>query len=71
VGRQQDFTQREMNYVKSAGYIAAISSKPGSANIKDKNSLFSIPRFSYPDTKEDFIQYATWIESFKSQFRLR
>ena len=71
VGRQQDFTQREIDYVKSAGYLAAISSEPGSANVREKDRLFSIPRFSYPNTKEDFIQYATWIESFKSQFRPR
>jgi peptidoglycan/xylan/chitin deacetylase (PgdA/CDA1 family) len=71
VGRKQDFLQREIGYVKSAGYLAAISSMPGSADVRGRDSLFSIPRFSYPDTKEDFIQYATWIESFKSQFRPR
>ncbi|MBT1450646.1 polysaccharide deacetylase family protein [Glaciecola sp. XM2] len=69
VGRQQDFSKREVAFVKRLGYTGAISSEPGAANIGDSRSLFSIPRFSYPDTKEDFIQYATWIESFKSQFR--
>jgi peptidoglycan/xylan/chitin deacetylase (PgdA/CDA1 family) len=71
VGRQQDFSQREIDYVKSMGYLAAISSIPGSMNVRAKENLFSIPRFSFPDTKEDFMQYATWIESFKSQFRPR
>jgi len=69
VGREQDFLQREIGYVKSAGYLAAISSMPGSMNVRAKDNLFSMPRFSFPDTKEDFVQYATWIESFKSQFR--
>ena len=71
VGRQQDFSQREIDYVKSMGYLAAISSMPGSMNVRAKKNLFSMPRFSFPDTKEDFVQYATWIESFKSQFRPR
>lgn len=69
VGRQQDFSQREIDYVKSFGYIAGISSMPGSMNIRAKKNLYSMPRFSFPDTKEDFVQYASWIESFKSQFR--
>ena len=69
VGRQQDFTQREVDCVKSMGYIAGVSSEPGAMDMRAEGSLFSIPRFSYPDTKDDFIQYATWIESFKNQLR--
>ena len=69
VGREQDFSQREIDYVKSLGYLAAISSMPGSMDVRAKKNLFSMPRFSFPDTREDFVQYATWIESFKSQFR--
>jgi peptidoglycan/xylan/chitin deacetylase (PgdA/CDA1 family) len=71
VGRQQDFSQREMDYVKNMGYLAAISSVPGSMDVRARESLFSMPRFSFPDTLTDFVQYATWIESFKSQFRSR
>lgn len=71
VGRQQDFSQREIEHVKSMGYVAAISSMPGSMDVRAKESLFSMPRFSFPDTHTDFVQYATWIESFKSQFRAR
>lgn len=71
VGRQRDFSQREINYVKNMKYRAAISSMPGSMDVRAKGDLFSMPRFSFPDTKEDFVQYASWIESFKSQFRPR
>ena len=69
VGRKQDFSQREIDFVRSLGYLAGISSMPGSMNVRSKQNLYSIPRFSFPDTKEDFVQYASWIESFKSQFR--
>ena len=70
-GRQQDFSPREIDYVKSLEYLGAISSAPGSMDVRAKGELFSMPRFSFPETKEDFVQYATWIESFKSQFRPR
>jgi peptidoglycan/xylan/chitin deacetylase (PgdA/CDA1 family) len=69
VGRHQDFSKREIDYVNSMGYIAGISSEPGAMDMRAEESLFSMPRFSYPSTKEDFIQYATWIESFKNQLR--
>lgn len=69
VGRVQDFGQREENYVRELGYISATSSIPGAVNTKARDEIFAIPRFSFPDTKEDFFQYATWIESFKNQLR--
>jgi peptidoglycan/xylan/chitin deacetylase (PgdA/CDA1 family) len=69
VGRNQDFSRREIDYVKSMGYIAGTSSEPGAMDMRVEENLFSMPRFSYPDTKDDFIQYATWMESFKNQLR--
>jgi peptidoglycan/xylan/chitin deacetylase (PgdA/CDA1 family) len=69
VGRTQDFGVREVNYVKELGCTSATSSLPGAVDVKDRASLFAIPRFSFPDTREDFFQYATWIESFKTQLR--
>lgn len=69
VGRMHDFGEREVSYVKELGYISATSSVPGAVNIKKRDSLFAIPRFSFPDSREDFFQYATWIESFKTQLR--
>lgn len=69
VGRLQDFKQREVDCVKRLGYIAGVTSEPGAMSMHAEERLFSMPRFSYPDTKGDFIQYATWIESFKNQLR--
>jgi len=70
VGRTHDFSQREIDYAMNLGYVGGITSVPGAMDIRAKECLFSIPRFSYPNTKEDFIQYATWIESFKTQLRM-
>jgi peptidoglycan/xylan/chitin deacetylase (PgdA/CDA1 family) len=69
VGRHQDYSQREIDYAKRIGYIGAVSSIPGAMDISNKERVFSMPRFGFPETKEDFIQYATWLESFKGQLR--
>lgn len=69
IGRVQDFSNREVASIRKLGYIAGTSSVSGSIDTRSKANLYQLPRFSFPDTKEDFIQYASWIESFKEQFR--
>lgn len=69
VGRVQDFGQREVNFVREVGYISATSSVPGAVDVRERSSLYALPRFCFPETEADFLQYATWLESFKSQFR--
>lgn len=71
VGRAQDFGQREMDIVKELNFDGAVSAQPGVINIKDKSNLFSLPRFAFPDNKEDIIQYSTYIEAFKDRIRKR
>lgn len=69
IGREQDFSTREMEIVKRLGYEAGISSVPSAIDLRMPSIAYSLPRFSFPDTAEDFLQYASWIESFKNQLR--
>jgi len=69
VGRTQDFTEREERYVKELGFVGAVSSVPSVAKLQDQGSVYSIPRFGFPDNKSDIIQYSTWIESLKAKLR--
>ena len=69
VGRQQDFGKREEQYVSELGFSGGVSAMPGAVNTRDSSRLYSMPRFGFPDTMEDFIQYASWIEPFKSAIR--
>tara|TARA_B100000408_G_scaffold138583_1_gene132799 strand:+ start:15223 stop:16236 length:1014 start_codon:yes stop_codon:yes gene_type:complete len=69
IGRRQDFANREIELVKKLGYKAGVSSVPSAVDLRVPADLYSLPRFSFPETNEDFIQYASWIESFKNQLR--
>lgn len=69
VGRQQDFGDREEQIVEGLGFIGAVSAIPGTVNRKDANCLYSMPRYGFPDTKKNLIQYASWIEVLKGKIR--
>ena len=69
VGRMQDFGARDMEIVKDLGFAGAVSAIPGAVNTGNGDERFSMPRYSFPDTKADVVQYATWIESFKAKMR--
>lgn len=69
VGRAEDFGNREERFVEQLGFLGAVSAIPGSVDRSCRDSLFSMPRFGFPDTKKDLIQYASWIEAFKSRIR--
>lgn len=69
VGRNQDFGLREQKYCRKLGFDGAVSALPPVVDLSETENLFRLPRFAFPDTKTDVIQYSTWIESFKSQVR--
>lgn len=69
VGRAQDFGAREEAIVKRLGYSGAVSAIARCCDVRKQDELYRIPRFGFPGTKEDFIQYATWIEPFKNSIR--
>ncbi|WP_405230017.1 polysaccharide deacetylase family protein [Lentisalinibacter sediminis] len=69
VGRAEDFGLREQRFAEDHGFLGAVSAIPGSVDWSCRRQLFSIPRFGFPNTKKDLIQYASWIEAVKSRFR--
>ncbi len=69
VGRAVDFGKREEQFVEELGFLGAVSAIPGSVDQSCSDCLFSMPRFGFPDTKKDLIQYASWIEALKSRIR--
>lgn len=66
-GRPIDFGVREMEALKKAGYLGAMSTTPDfvMTDKKSRNHIYSLPRFALPDNMTDFIQYCSWIECIK------
>lgn len=71
VGYPQSFSERDEQLVRASGCLGAVSAVPEAADVGAANSLFGIPRFGFPNTKQDLIQYATWIEVAKAALRRR
>jgi len=69
VGRSEDFGEREQQICRESGFLGAVSAAPPVVDLADKGKLFCLPRFAFPSTKTDVIQYSTWIESFKNSLR--
>jgi len=68
VGLKGHFGDREVELVKQAGYKAAVSAAPGYLTPASYSfEKFSLPRFSFPDKTEDFLQYCSWIEYSKNK----
>lgn len=67
-GRKTDYTDREIEIIKSAGLIGAVSTEPTSVDPlnDDSNYLYRLPRFGFPQSFSDFVQYSSWIERAKS-----
>lgn len=63
-----DFGKREKHIVANAGFKSALSAQPGYIDIKhkNKNDLYSLNRFAFPNTLTDFKQYCSWIERAKN-----
>ncbi len=72
-GRQQDFTHREIDIIKQAGLTGAVSTEATHVNPNNdtRNYRFKLPRFGFPCSYTDFIQYSSWIERAKTQILRR
>lgn len=68
-GRADDFSDREFDYIRHLGLIGAVSTEATFANPENlqANYLFELPRFGFPDSFTDFLQYCSWIERAKTQ----
>lgn len=68
VGRAGDFSERDVKVASEAGFNAAVSAMPGYVTgdfLKTRH--FSLPRFTLPDSKADFLQYCSWVEFLKGK----
>ena len=61
-----DFSEREMSIIRKANFIGAVSAEPGYVELKSKpDDLYSIPRFSFPDSTSDFKEIVHHITHIK------
>lgn len=63
-GRTIDFGTREIETLKKAGYLGAVSTTPDFV-MNDKKSgehIYSLPRIALPDNMTDFIKYCSWMK---------
>lgn len=67
-GRSCDYSAREIESIRKAGLIGAVSTTPKQAELSSYSDLYeyNLPRLSLPDSFQDLIQYSTWIERAKS-----
>ncbi len=66
-GRDSDFTQREVDNLIRMGLKGAVSTQPTFIDMActTNNGIYRLPRFSFPDSHSDFVQYSSWIERAK------
>ena len=69
-GREfKDFGSREKSMVTNAGMIGALSADPGYVYTQmNKNDLYALKRFTFPDSFTHFKQYCSWLERAKEIF---
>ena len=70
-GREIDYNQREIDALREAGYLGAVTTTPDFVEpaYASDDQLFRLPRFPLPESLDDFIQYCTWIEYAKCSHR--
>lgn len=66
-GRPVDFGEREIEALKKAGYLGAMSTTPDFVmnDKKSRDYIYSLPRFALPDNMTDFIQYCSWMKCIR------
>jgi len=68
IGQAGDYSDREEQVVKSAGYLAAVSAQAGYLSKRTlAQQRYSLPRFAFPDTLDDTLQYCSWVEYAKER----
>ncbi|AKV94698.1 hypothetical protein ACP86_00070 [Marinobacter sp. CP1] len=69
VGQEGDYSGREEKIVETAGYLAAVSAQAGYVTNRTlRQQRYSLPRFAFPDSLADTLQYCSWIEYAKDKF---
>ena len=69
-GRAQDFGHREIETLKSNGFLGAVTTIPGvyKSEYSTEKHVYRLPRFSLPQSMGEFIQYCSWIESTRGNY---
>jgi peptidoglycan/xylan/chitin deacetylase (PgdA/CDA1 family) len=69
-GRAQDFGHREIETLKSNGFLGAVTTIPGvyKSEYPTEQHIYSLPRFSLPHSMGEFMQYCSWIESTRGNY---
>lgn len=67
-GRFLDFGPREIDILKSEGFLGGISTSRRSISLNDStdNQIYRLPRLELPNNMTDFIQYCSWLERARS-----
>jgi peptidoglycan/xylan/chitin deacetylase (PgdA/CDA1 family) len=68
-GRAADFSERDIQLVKSLGLIGAVATDDNYASAGDAEQMYRLRRFAMPASIEDAVQYASWVERFKQLAR--
>ena len=66
-GRNLDFSCKDIDIVKQHKFSFAVTAEPG-YSTKNVNK-FTVPRFTLPDNKFDFIQYLSFFEALKQHIK--
>jgi peptidoglycan/xylan/chitin deacetylase (PgdA/CDA1 family)/glycosyltransferase involved in cell wall biosynthesis len=68
-GFEQDFGRREIAVLRDLGFIGGVSSVAGYASPisprREPDAIFTLPRFTYPDSLPHVIQNVSGLEHFK------
>jgi len=70
-GRNEDFTYRDVDYIKSTCLAGAVTAEPGYVSFDDATEAdkYLIKRMSFPSNVEDLVQYCSGFESVSSFIR--
>jgi len=72
-GYKEDFTAREVNYLKEYGYNGAVTAIPGYfdqvESSRSPSSIYLIKRFGLPNNLLDLEQYASGLEHVKERLK--
>ena len=70
-GRREDFSVRDIKYIKEIGLLGALTAEPGLVSFNDVTEAdkYLLKRMSFPSNIEDLIQYTSGFELIKQSFR--
>jgi len=70
-GRMLDFGPREIDILKTEGFLGAVSTIPGyvTNSISPEKQLFCLPRLELPGSMNYLKQYCSWVEYVKWKTR--